>query len=181
MSRDEASCCEPANPAPGRSRGRLATCCSVVGIGGSLVCSFSMVAAAVGLFVAGGAAAAKGTGSSMAGMSGMGSGSSSGAAASHYPGWLDVLIRFGPEFLVVSVLLLTLAVTLRRRTAAVPALVGGVILYVGMYAQPSLSVMYAAMILGTALLLLAYLASLRPTLGRWMPRPVRMRSRPKAN
>ena len=171
MSEDQPSCCEPANAAAGRARGRLATCCSVAGIGGSLVCSLSMVAAAVGLFLVGGAAAAKGTGSPMAGMSGMGSGSSSGTAASRYPGWLDVVIRFGPEILVVSVLLLTLAVALRRRTAAVPALIGGLILYAGMYAQPSLAVMYAAMILGTALLVLAYVASLRPTLGPWTLRP----------
>jgi hypothetical protein len=75
--------------------------------------------------------------------------------------------------LVVSVLLLTFAVALRRRTAAVPAVIGGVILYGGMYAQPNLTVMYVAMILGTALLVLAYVASLRPTLGPRMPNPGR--------
>jgi hypothetical protein len=110
-------------------------------------------------------------------MAGMGSGSSAGTAISRYPGWPGTLwvtlIRFGPEILVVSVLLLTLAAALRRRTAAVPALTGGVILYGGMYVQPSVSVMYVAMILGTALLVLSYVASLRPILGPSMLRPSR--------
>jgi hypothetical protein len=123
-----------------------------------------MVAAAIGLFASGGAAAAKGAGSSMAGMSGMGSSSSSGGAASRYPGWLDALIRFGPEILVISVVLLTLAVALRRPAAAVPALVGGAILYLGMYGQQNLAVMYVAMIIGTLLLAVSVIASLRPGL-----------------
>jgi hypothetical protein len=117
-----------------------------------------MVAAAIGLFASGGAAAAKGAGSSMAGMSGMGK----GTTPSHAPGWLDLLIRFGPEILIVSILILTIAVGLRRTSAGVPALLGGLVLYVGMYAQPSLAVMYATMVVGVALLVLAYLASLRP-------------------
>lgn len=146
--------------------GPLATCCTVVGIGGSILCSLSMVAAAIGLFASGGAAAAKGAGSSMAGMAGTGS----GATPAHSPGWLDVLIRFGPELLVVSIIILTIAVALRRPMASVPALLGGVILYVGMYAQPSLLWMYASMAFGTALLVLAFLASLRLP-GTWRRRP----------
>ena len=141
-------------------RGRLTACCSVAAIGGSLLCSLSMTAATVGIFAAGGARAAKDTGP----MSGMG-GSSRSASSPHSPGWLDALIRFGPEILIISILLLALAVGLRRRDAVVPALIGGLILYVGMYAQPSLAVMYAAMVIGTALLVLAFVASLRPTLG----------------
>jgi len=119
-----------------------------------------MTAAAIGIFAAGGARATRDTGS----MSGMG-GSSSSGSSSHSPGWLDALIRFGPEILIISILLLAFAVGLRRRDAVVPALIGGLILYVGMYAQPSLAVMYAAMVVGTALLVLAFVASLRPTLG----------------
>lgn len=155
--------------AAGRQIGdRLAACCSAAAIGGTLLCSLSMTAAAVGVFAAGGAAAAKDTGS----MSGMGGPSSSGSA-SPSPAWLDFLIRFGPEILIVSILLLTFAVGLRRRDAIVPALSGGLILYVGMYAQPSLPVMYAAMAIGTAFLLLAFVASLRPTLGFRALRPSR--------
>jgi hypothetical protein len=49
-----------------RGKGRLATLGSVVGLAGILVCSLSMIAAAVGLVAAGGTAAAQG------GMAGMG-------------------------------------------------------------------------------------------------------------
>jgi len=108
-----------------------------------------MTAAAIGIFAAGGATAAKDTGS-MSGMSGMG-GSSSAGSSSHSPGWLDGLTRFGPEILIISILLLVLAVGLRQRDAVVPALIGGLILYVGMYLQPSLPVMYTAMAIGPSL------------------------------
>lgn len=137
-------------PAAGGSRGRLA---SIVGIGGTLVCSLSMVAVAVGLFVAGGTAAAQG------GMAGMGPGHQGMADV---PGWLEALLSFGPVILIVSVLLVAASVTLRRRLAAVPAIGGGLILYVGMYAQPNLALMYAAIVVGTVLLILAYVASFRP-------------------
>ncbi len=143
---------------PERSKGRLATLGGFVGLGGTLVCSLSMIAAAVGLFAAGGTAAAQG------GMAGMGSGHQGGAGAdvSHNPGWLDAILRFGPEILIVSVLLIVASVALRRRSAALPAIGGGVVLYVGMYAQPNLALMYTAMAVGTVLLVLAYVASFRP-------------------
>jgi hypothetical protein len=132
----------------------LARLGGLVGLVGTLVCSLSMVAAPLGLIAAGGTAAAQG------GMAGMGSGDQ-GAGAAHSPGWLDVLLRWGPEILVVSVLLIVASVALRRRWAALPAIGGGLILYVGMYAQPNLAVMYGTIIVGTALLVLAYVASLR--------------------
>ncbi len=141
-------------PAAGGSRDRLVSLGSIVGIGGTLVCSLSMVAVAVGLFVAGGTAAAQG------GMAGMGSGHQGMADV---PGWLEALLRFGPVILIVSVLLVAASVTLRRRLAALPAISGGLILYVGMYAQPNLALMYAAIVVGTVLLVVAYGASLRPT------------------
>ena len=84
-----------------------------------------------------------------------------GAGAAHAPGWLDALLRYGPVILIVSVLLIAASVALRRRLAALPAIGGGLILYVGMYAQPNLAVMYGMIIVGTALLVLAYVASLR--------------------
>ena len=139
----------------GRGKGRLATLGSVVGLGGTLVCSLSMIAAAVGLFAAGGTAAAQG------GMAGMGS-EHQGAGAAHSPGWLDVLLRWGPEILVVSVVLVAASVALRRRWAALPAIGGGLTLYVGMYVQPNLALMYAAIAVGILLLILAYVVSLRP-------------------
>ena len=79
----------------------------------------------------------------------------------HNPGWLDAILRFGPGILIVSVLLVAVSVALRRREAALSAIGGGLILYVGMYAQPNLALMYGAIAVGTVLLLLAYVASLR--------------------
>ena len=96
----------------------------------------------------------------MDGMSGSGS-----TGQAQLPAWWEAIVRLGPEILVVSVLLVALAVALHRRIAALPATAGGLILYLGMYAQPSLVVMYAATALGVALLLFAYVAGLRPSLG----------------
>ncbi len=127
----------------------------LVGLVGTLACSLSMVAAPLGLIAAGGTAAAQG------GMAGMGA-EHQGASAAHSPGWFDVLLRWGPEILVVSVLLIVASVALRRQWAALPAIGGGLILYGGMYAQPNLAVMYAAIVVGTVLLVLAYVASFRP-------------------
>lgn len=139
---------------------RLAeACCTVAGIGGSLLCSFGMVAAAVGLFAAAGTAAAKG--SSMTGM-----GTTSGSR--DMPGWLDVIVRFGPQILVASLLLVALGVGLRRRRALVPVVAGGGILYLGMYGQSDLAWMSVAIAVGTVLLILAYAVALRPRSGSWL-------------
>jgi hypothetical protein len=51
--KDPASDGATGSRAVGRDKGRLAKLGRLVGIGGALVCSLSMVAAAVGLFVAG--------------------------------------------------------------------------------------------------------------------------------
>ncbi len=59
-------------------------------------------------------------------------------------------------------LLIVASVALRRRWAALPAIVGGLILYVGMYGQPNLALMYTAMAVGTVLLVLAFVASFHP-------------------
>ena len=115
-------------------------------------------------------------GTGQGGMAGMGSNEHGGAAANadsghhggagsgtaHAPGWLDIVLRWGPEILVVSVLLIVISAALRRRSAALPAIGGGLVLYVGMYAQPNLTLMYPAMAVGTLLLVLAYVASVRP-------------------
>jgi hypothetical protein len=161
--KDPASDGATGSRAVGRDKGRLAKLGRLVGIGGALVCSLSMVAAAVGLFVAGSTAATQG-------MAGMGSGHQGGRAnadSGHHggsgrdgradmgskhqggapehqgaapdagserhsvakaappPAWLEALLRFGPVILVVSVLLVTASVTLRRRLAALPAIGGG--------------------------------------------------------
>jgi hypothetical protein len=117
-----------------------------------------MVAVSVGLFAAGGAAAVQG---GMAGMDSMDQGGAE-AGSAQVPGWLDVILRFGPEILIVSLLLVAASVALRRRAAMLPAIGGGLVLYVGMYAQPHMALMYAAIVVGTVLLILAYVTSLRP-------------------
>jgi hypothetical protein len=112
-----------------------------------------MVAAALGLFAAAGTTAAN-----FSSMAGMGSARS---AARQEPGWLHAIIRFGPEILVASLVLVALGVGVRRRGALVPVALGGAVLYVGMYIQSSLIWMYVAIAVGTALLLIAYVLSLR--------------------
>jgi hypothetical protein len=55
------------------------------------------------------------------------------------------LVRAGPWLLTISVILVTAAFALTRRPrAAVPALLAGAVAYAGMYAQPSLAVMYVS-------------------------------------
>lgn len=141
-----------------RRKGAAAAVAATVGVGGSALCSFGMVAAAVGLFATAGASAAH---TSMAGM-----GTANSPGSSSLPAWLDPIVRFGPEILVVSLLLVVAGVALRRRSAAGPAVVGGVVLYVGMYMQKSLLLMYVAIGVGGILLLLGYVVSLRPGLLR---------------
>ena len=145
-----------------RESGLITACCGALGIGGAILCSLTMVAPALGL-IAGQAAR-----SSMGGMSG-----SASAGQAQLPAWWEAIVRLGPEILVVSVLLVALAVALRRHVAALPAIAGGFILYVGMYVQPSLVVMEAATLLGIALLVLAYAASFRFALGLVTARPNR--------
>ena len=105
-----------------------------LGVLGSMACTASMIAAAVGV---GGAAAV----TSMAGMTGTGSG--------HPGGALGALVRIGPGLIVASVLLVTVAFALSRRpVTAIPALVAGAVLYAWMYAQDSVPVMYASIAVG---------------------------------
>ena len=105
----------------------------VLGALGSVACTASMIAAAVGI---GGAAAAD-----MTGMAATGSG--------HPGGTLGALVRIGPWLIVASALLVAGAFALTRRTVtAVPALVAGGVLYAGMYFQNNLPVMYASIAVG---------------------------------
>jgi hypothetical protein len=90
------------------------------------------------------AAAGVGTSAAATGMAAM-----TGTGAQAPKGALGVLLRIGPGLLVVSVLLVTAAFAVTRRPAtALPALLAGTVLYAGMYAQPSLPVMYAAIAVG---------------------------------
>ncbi|MDA8203399.1 MAG: hypothetical protein M0Z49_11700 [Chloroflexi bacterium] len=117
-----------------------------------------MVLPLVGVAGAGVASGAQAGGGSMAGMAGMGPApaeravAASGAAApSHAGGVLGFLVTIGPELLVVSILLVTVSLALRRRVAALPAPFAGALLYWGMYAQGSDALMYATIAVGYAI------------------------------
>ena len=111
-----------------------------------------MVALPLGLVAAGAAAGTKaisGASDGMAGVNNM-SGSSAAPAA-----WLQALIGYGPKLLVLSIVLIVLAFAIQRSRWTVAAAVGGVILYAGMYVQQSLAVMYASIVVGFALFIVA--------------------------
>lgn len=142
----------------GRLGVRARTAAGVAGTCGSLACMASMVLPLVGVAGAGVASGARAGGGSMAGMAGMGpapaarAAASSGAAAPSHPGGvLGFLVTIGPELLVVSILLVTVSLALRRRAAALPALVAGGLPYWGMYAQGSDALMYATIAVGYAI------------------------------
>lgn len=129
-------------------------CCAAVGVVGALACSISMFAVPLGIVGAGIAAGAK-SASSMPGMPGMGNGAAPAGATAHLPAWIGVLNRYGPEILIVSVLLVVTALALRRSVpGVVAAVIGGIVLYYGMYAQPSIAVMAGATIVGLLLLMI---------------------------
>ncbi len=110
-------------------------CCAAAGAAGglgSLACAISMILAGLG---AGASAASAG----MAGMNQPGS-------TPH--GLLGLLRRAGPALLIASIVLVTVALALRRPAAAVPALLAGAVLYAGMYSQSNAALMYTAIALG---------------------------------
>jgi len=92
-----------------------------LGITGGLICTATMVLPALG---AAGAAAG--------GMQGM----TSGDEPPHN-GLLGILTDAGPAVLIVSTLLVTLGVGLRRPLATVPALAAGAVLYWGCTPSPA--------------------------------------------
>jgi len=100
-----------------------------------------MIVPIVGLAGVGVAAGANTAGGSMAEMGSMTSNSSSG----HLGGAVGVLVRFGPELLVVSVLLVVVSMALRRPLAAIPAAGAGALLYWGMHAQGGVTLMYVTL------------------------------------
>ena len=123
-----------------------------------------MLAALVGLLGAGVAASAAST-SDMAGMNGL---SGSPAAAPHNSGLptplvsgVFFLVQAGPAILIFSIAAIALAVGIRRRVALAPLVVGGLVLYWGMYMQADRLVMYLSIGIGLAVLIGAYIWSAR--------------------
>lgn len=117
----------------------------ILGIIGCVVCTVSMTLAAIG--VAG--AAATSAASGMAGMSG-------GSPPTHEASWLTFLLQYGPEILGISVLFISISFFLKRKIAVIPGMVGGAILYWGMYMQPSVPWMYGSMAIAAIIWMVAY-------------------------
>lgn len=140
----------------GRSPIRIAAAGAAAGLACALACCLPPVLVALG------------AGASAAGMAGMGQHGTDphgtlGTA-------LHLLHRISPALLIVSILLVTTALTLRRAAAAVPALLAGVLLYVSVHVQSDPAVMYAGMAVGYGSWLALY---------RWT-RPARLNSRTAA-
>lgn len=132
MSRRHDASDGPASVYAPRRAGRYSA--GAFGVLGSVTCAASMILAAVGV---GSATVA----TSMAGMTGTGPSAPGGT--------LGALVRAGPWLMLVSGLLVATAFALSRRpVTAIPALLAGAVLYAGMYAQPSLPVMYASIAVG---------------------------------
>ncbi len=121
----------------------VSRCCAAAGIVGSLVCSISMTLTVLGL-----AGTALSAGSSMAGMRGIGAGGSSATTPGPLAGLIAFLVQAGPVILLVSIAAIVLAFVIRRRVAAGPALATSAVMHWGMYLQPRLTLMYAAILLG---------------------------------
>ena len=147
---------------------RLSSVAAAVGLLGSVACSVAMLAALVGLLGAGVAASAAST-SDMAGMNGT---TRSPAPASHNSSLpsplvsaVFFLVQSGPAILIFSIAAIALAVGFRRRVALAPLVVGGLVLYWGMYMQADRLVMYFSIGIGLAVLIGAYIWSARANRG----------------
>ena len=121
----------------------------VAGLAGSLACVAAMVLAALG--IAGVGAASLGASADMAGM-----GSQANTASAESLAVLVFLIERGPAILLVSIAAIVLSLAAQRREAVIPGLLGGGILYWGMYAQDRLFIMYASIVIGLLVWATAY-------------------------
>ena len=141
---------------------------AAIGLLGSVACSLAMLGALVGLFGAGVAAGAAST-SDMVGMNGTSGSSAMAPHNSSLPSPLTALfflVQYGPAILIFSIAAVALAVGIRRRVALAPLVVGGLLLYWGMYMQANRPAMYFSIGLGLAFLISAYIWSTRAIGGR---------------
>ncbi len=135
-----------------RRTGRVSA--GILGAAGSLACATSMVLVAVGI----------GVSASASGMAAM-----SGTTADGPHGVLGALLRVGPWLQLISTALVVVAFALSRRpVATIPALLAGILLQFGMYAQTTFVVMYLSIAVGYALWVALYLwVHGVPPIGRW--------------
>ena len=96
----------------------------------------------------------------MSAHSGMGTGESSGIV-----GWL---VDMGPVTLIISIVAFAISAFSKRWSAILPAVIGGGVLYAGMYEQDSVAVMYWAIGVGFLLWVIAWAWA-----SRWLPAPGR--------
>ncbi len=135
-------------------RSRYSKFAGGAGLIGGISCTVSMTLLVLGLL---GTVTAQASNSreSMAGM----------GATSEGPGLINLVLAFliarGPIILVISIVLVALAVSLRQRWFAIPALAAGALMYWGMYVQSSATLMYFASGFGIAVWLLLFVASRR--------------------
>lgn len=119
----------------------------LVGFAGALACAGAMVLAAAGIL---GASLAAG----MAGMSGMGSQDIDAPAP--LAAVLRVLLDAGPAILLISSGAIILSIAAKHPISVLPAVVGGGILYWGMYVQQDSGVMYVSIAAGLAIWAVTY-------------------------
>lgn len=105
---------------------------------GCVVCVVSMVLAALGVVGTGVIAASSSM--DMANMTVQNSSASSSL--------FGFLLQYGKSIFILSVILVTLSVGLKRKGATLLVLLGGIILYWGMYLQNSLYGMYFTVVIG---------------------------------
>lgn len=79
-----------------------------------------------------------------------------------------ILIRAGPVILLLSIVAMVAAVAAKRRVAVIPVLLGGLVLYVGMYLQGQRAVMFVSIGFGMLIWLAASLWVVR----LWPKRPM---------
>jgi len=130
-----------------RKRSILAPICGVAGIGGTILCSSIMLATLGGAFALPSSQAL-----------------GSRAELANAPGWVAAVMHSGQQILILSVLLIVVSAAVRSPKGTVPTLVGGLLLYFGMYDQSDSAVTIATTLAGILFLLLGYASVLKPQL-----------------
>jgi hypothetical protein len=108
----------------------------ILGLLGGLVCAAAMILPALGV-----------AGAGVVGMARM----TSGAGAVRPGGLLGFLLSYGPALILISTVAFTASIGLRRPIGTWTALLGGLVMYWGMYGQAGLTIMYATIVLGIVL------------------------------
>ncbi len=143
----------PHEPTPTQGWRRLhSSVTGGAGLLGGVSCTVSMTLAMLGL-VGTAAVQAGHSAGDMAGMT-----ATSGPAVHSSDPVLAFFIDHGPTILIVSAVLVVFSLGVRRRWFVVPALVVGALMYWGMYAQSSVTVMYVASGIGILVWILLFVA-----------------------